>query len=106
MATKTFHVYRSDGAWTVKKEGKSAKSFSTQRQAIDAARKTIKREGAGQFVVHGPNGEIRKRESYGMTRIQAPRKKSRIARQIALAVGKVVLDRVRSDSHPPSEHSA
>jgi hypothetical protein len=106
MAVRTVHIYRSNGAWTVKKEGQSAEAFSTQKQAVAAARKSIKKERAGQFVVHGPNGEIRKHESHGMTRIQEHPKKSPIARQIARAVGKVVLERVQSDSHPSSEHSA
>jgi len=58
MAAKTVHVYRSDGAWEVKKEGKSANIFSTQRKAVDAAKKSVKKEKAGQFVVHGRNGEV------------------------------------------------
>jgi hypothetical protein len=83
MALKTFHIYRSNGSWTVKKEGKSAKAFHTQREAMDATRKTIKKDGAGQFVVYGPTSEIRKHESYGMTKILRPRKKSPIAKKIS-----------------------
>ena len=106
MAAKTVHVYRSDGAWTVKKEGKSGKSFSTQRKAVEAAKKSVRKERAGQFVVHGRNGQIREYGTYRMTRIQDPPKKSRMAGRIGRAVGKVVLERVQSDPSPPSEHSA
>jgi hypothetical protein len=106
MAAKTVHVYRSDGAWTVKKEGKSAKVFSTQRKAVEAAKKSVKKERAGQFVVHGRNGQVREYGTYRMTRIQDPPKKSRLAARIARAVGKVALERVQSDSIPSSEHPA
>src|SRR5437660_1946946 len=97
MAAKTVHVYRSDG---------SARTFSTQREAVDAARASVKSERSGQFAVHGKNGEIREYETHGMIRIQDPPKKSRMAGRIGRAVGKVVLERVQSDSIPPSEHSA
>jgi hypothetical protein len=106
MAAKTVHVYRSDGAWAVKKEGKSAKIFSTQRDAVDAAKESVRCERAGQFVVHGINGQIREYETHGMTRIQDPPKKSRMAGRIGRAVGKVALERVQADPSPPSEHSA
>lgn len=105
MAAKTVHVYRSNGTWAVKKEGKSAKIFPTQREAVDAAKESVKSERAGQFVVHGKDGEIREYGTHGMTRIQAPPKKSRMATRIARAVGKVALARVQSDSSPLREHS-
>ena len=106
MAAKTVHVYRSDGAWTVKKEGKSAKTFPTQRKAVDAAKKSVKRDRAGQFVVHGRNGEIREHGTRGMPPIQDPPKKSRMAGRIARAVGKLSLARVQSAPNHLSEHSA
>jgi hypothetical protein len=99
MPSKTLHIYRSVGSWTAKKEGKPAKTFPTRGEAIDAPRKTIRKEGAGQFVVYGPNSEIRKHESYGMTKILRPRKKSPIAKQISRAVGQEVLARIKSDSN-------
>jgi hypothetical protein len=105
MASKTFHIYRSNGSWTVKKEGKPAKTFPTQREAVAATRKTIKKDGAGQFVVYGPNSDIRKHESYGMVKILPPRKKSPIAKQISRAVGQVVLAHIKSDSNGTIEHS-
>jgi hypothetical protein len=106
MVTKTVHVYRSGGAWTVKKEGKSAKTFPTERKAIAAARKTIKTQGSGQLVVHGNNGRLRHHETYRMIRIQHHPKKSPIAAQIERAVSEVVLRRVQSDPSPARAHSA
>ena len=96
MAAKTFHVYRSDGAWTVKKEGKPGRTFPTQQQAITAARASMRREGSGQFVVHGRDGRIRQYGTYRMTRIQEPRKKSPNAAQIERAVSKMALERVQA----------
>ena len=106
MTAKTVHVYRSDGAWTVKKEGKSAKTFPTQRAAIDAAKDTLKKERAGQFVVHGKSGEIREYGAYRITRIQEPPKKSPMAARIGRVVGTLALDRVRSDSGRSSDHAS
>ncbi len=106
MGTKTFHVYQSDGAWTVKKTGKPGRTFSTQREAVAAARKSVKNAGSGQILVHGRNGNLRLYESYRMPPIQEPRKKSPIAAQISRAVNKVILERVKSDSKPPSAQSA
>jgi hypothetical protein len=100
MVTRTVHVYRSGRAWTVKKEGKSAETFSTQRKAVAAARKSMKKDGSGQLVVHGSNGRIRHYETYRMIRIQEHPKKSPIAAQIERAVSKVVLQRVQSDTNP------
>jgi hypothetical protein len=100
--TKTFHIYPSDGGWVVQKEGKSPEAFPTQRQAIEAARRIVRNNTAGQLVIHGRDGRIREHETYGMTRIQDPPKKSRLAERIRQAVGKVALERMQSDPHPLS----
>jgi hypothetical protein len=106
VAAKTVHVYHADGTWSVKKEGKSAKTFPTQRAAVDAAKESAQSEKAGQFVVHGKNGQIREHQTYGMPRIQPPPKKSRLARLIAQAVGQVALERVQSNPSPASANPA
>jgi hypothetical protein len=98
MVAKTVHVFPSDGSWEVKREGKSGKMFVTQREAVDAARETLKRDSAGQFVVHGKDGQIREHGAYRMTPVQDPHKKSSRASDIARAVGKVALIRVKSDT--------
>src|ERR1043165_6052393 len=82
MAAKTVHVFPSNGTWVVKREGKSGKRFGTQGEAVQAARKSVRMERAGQFVVHGENGKITDHGAYGMTRVQDPPKKSRRARDI------------------------
>lgn len=104
--TKTFHVYPSDEGWVVQKEGKSAETFPTQREAVEAARQIVRDKTPGQLVIHGRDGQILKHETYGMTRIQDPPKKSPLAKQIGRAVGKIALERVQSDTHPPRDHSS
>src|SRR5436305_4598289 len=95
-AKRTVHVFRSDGAWAVKKEGGAAANFSTQREAVTAARQSF-RTAAGQLVVHGTDGRIRGHETFGMTPIQDPPRRSRLAKQISRAVGRVALRRIQSD---------
>ena len=87
--TKTYHIYPSDGGWLVQKEGMRAETFQTQREAVEAARLIVKGTSAGQLVIRGKDGQIRDYESYGMTRIQDPPRKSKLAKRIGRAVGKI-----------------
>ncbi len=97
MAAKTVHVFPSDGTWVVKKEGKSGKIFVTQGEAVQAARKSVKKK-AGQFVVHGTDGQIKDHGAYRMTPVQDPPRKSRRAGDIERAVGEISLRRVQADA--------
>ena len=94
----TVHVFPSDGAWVVKREGKSEKIFVTQREAIKAARKSAQSEEAGQFVVHGTDGRIKNYGTYRMTPVQDPPRKSRRAGDIERAVSEISLRRVLGDA--------
>ena len=98
MTRKTFHVYPSDKGWVVQKEGASGKKFSTQRQAIEAAREIVRSQTSGQVVVHGQNCQIREHATYGMPPIQNPPRKSSAAKRIRRAVGTVALKRVKATS--------
>ncbi len=102
MAAKTYHVYPSDGTWTVKKEGVIARTYRTQGEAIKAARMIAKKAASGQLVIHGRDGRIREHETYGMTPVMDPPKKSRLAKRIGRAVGRVALKRVQSDARSRS----
>jgi hypothetical protein len=103
--TKTFHIYPSDGGWIVQKEGRRAESFRTQREAVEAARQIVKDNDAGQLVIYGRDGRIRDHETYGMSRIQDPPRKSRLAKRIQQAVSKVTLGRLQSNPHSCSDYS-
>ena len=66
MPYKGQHVVFRDGKWAVRKSGadRITRSFDTQRNAIDAAR-DIARNQKTELYIHGRNGRIRKRNSYG-----------------------------------------
>lgn len=102
MSTKTLHVYQHDGGWAVKKEGRRAEIFGTKAKAVLVAIRHAKNTSAAQIAVYGKDGRITDHRTYGMPRIQElPQKKSALgAMKIARAVGKVVLDRLRSDPYP------
>jgi DNA topoisomerase IA len=98
MLATTIHVFPSDGAWVVKSEGTSGRVFVTQAEAIQAARKSVRSEKTGQFVVHGLDGRIQDYATYGMTPVQEPPRKSRRASDIERAVSEIALRRVQSDA--------
>lgn len=61
------HVSKNNGGgWKAKQPGNSRASFiaDTQREAIDGAREIARNQGLELFV-HGENGQIRERNSYG-----------------------------------------
>lgn len=66
MAKKTVHVVPNNGDWAVVRSGAQRHSshHSTQADAINAAQQTARRENTEMFV-HGRNGQIRERDSYG-----------------------------------------
>jgi uncharacterized protein YdaT len=66
MAKKNQHVVPLGGGWAVKSEKTSRASVitTTQSQAIDYARKIAKANGT-ELVIHGRNGQIREKNSYG-----------------------------------------
>jgi Uncharacterized protein conserved in bacteria (DUF2188) len=64
--TTNIHVVHRNDGWVVRKEGTSRATsvHQTQRDAVDAARK-IARNQSGELVIHGRDGRIRGRDSYG-----------------------------------------
>ncbi len=64
---KNQHVTKSpSGGWQVKGAGNSKATIltNTQKQAIDAAIKIAKNQQS-EVVIHGINGKIRDKDSYG-----------------------------------------
>ena len=63
---KDVHVTKKDGQWQAKKTGNERASsvHDTQAQAWDAARDLAKTEKS-EAVLHGENGRIRERNTYG-----------------------------------------
>jgi hypothetical protein len=63
---KNQHVVPRDGEWAVKSEGASRASsvLPTQAQAIARATEIAKAQHSEMFI-HGRNGQIRERNSFG-----------------------------------------
>lgn len=66
MAGTAQHVVPRDGRWAVRKGGaeRVTRRYDTQREAVDAARE-IARKHRTEVFVHGRDGRIRERNSYG-----------------------------------------
>lgn len=67
MARKRdIHVVKHDDGWATRREGASRAGsvHDTQKQAIEKAKGTAKREGL-EVVIHGRDGKIRDSDSYG-----------------------------------------
>lgn len=66
MANKGQHVVPSGGKWAVRRSGaeRATAVFSTQAEAIDRAR-TIAQNQATELYIHGRDGRIRDRSSFG-----------------------------------------
>lgn len=66
MAGKNQHVVPDSGKWTIRGAGNSRRTatYDTQREAIDRARE-IARNQESELLIHGRNGRIRERDSYG-----------------------------------------
>ena len=66
MSKKNQHVVPHSDGWAVKGEGnqRATSIHSTQRDAIGAARDIARNQGSEMFI-HGENGRIRERNTYG-----------------------------------------
>lgn len=66
MATKGQHVVPNGGKWSVRKAGSSrvTGTYTTQGEAIREARKIAKNQST-ELYIHGRDGRIRERDSYG-----------------------------------------
>lgn len=101
MKSRTYHVYRDADVWAVKKLGRSAKTFSTRREAIKSARASVAKTKPGQILVHGNDGNIVKRENHGLAVRPKLPYKSPNAAKIRRAVALAVLEQVKAESHGP-----
>ncbi len=66
MAKAGQHVVPNGGRWNVRRAGsvKASGTFATQDQAIDKAREIARNQGT-ELYIHGRDGRIRERNSYG-----------------------------------------
>lgn len=63
---KHLHVTPRKGNWAVQteKSERAAKITETQKEAIEVAREIAKKRGS-ELLIHGKNGRIRQKNSYG-----------------------------------------
>lgn len=63
---KNVHIVPHSDGWAVKIEGndRATSVHRTQEQAIDAGRDRARRDES-EILIHGENGRIRERDSYG-----------------------------------------
>jgi hypothetical protein len=66
MPKKNQHVVPSGRNWAVKGEGnsKATRIVETQKEAAIIARDIAKNQGS-EMLIHGRNGQIRERDTYG-----------------------------------------
>lgn len=66
MSKKGQHVVPNNGGWSVRKAGSSRASgtYSTKDEAVRAGTKIAKNQGT-ELYVHGRDGRIQERNSYG-----------------------------------------
>ncbi|SFK55620.1 hypothetical protein SAMN04488518_106202 [Pseudovibrio ascidiaceicola] len=66
MSGKAQHVVPSGSGWSVRRAGasKASRTFKTQDEAIADARKKAQRQKT-ELYIHGRDGRIRERSSYG-----------------------------------------
>lgn len=66
MAGKNQHVVPHSGGWAVRGAGNERVTsvHSTQSEATQAARSTAQRQSS-EVLIHGRDGQIRARDSYG-----------------------------------------
>ncbi|MCP5456225.1 MAG: DUF2188 domain-containing protein [Thermotogae bacterium] len=64
--SKNQHVLPKNEKWVVKSEDNKnySKTFETQREAIEYA-KTIAKKEKSELIIHGKDGKIREKNSYG-----------------------------------------
>lgn len=69
MSAKSQHVTPRGGKWVVRTTGaaRASASFPTQQEAIARARSIAKERGT-ELYIHGTDGRIRERVSYGRDR--------------------------------------
>lgn len=64
--SKSQHIVPHDNGWAVKGEGaeRASSVHQTQREAIERGREIARHQGTELFV-HGRDGRIRERDTYG-----------------------------------------
>lgn len=72
--------------------------IQTQKEAIDAAREIVRQMPAGQVVIFGRDGSIKRRDIHGLREVQRSPLRSNLGRKaIEKAVSTVIRERLSGD---------
>ena len=121
MSTKTTHIVPKHDGWAIVREGsiykkvrsqihtpgrlsspvashasnQSSEVFSTQKAAINAARRIVHQSPAWQIVIHGRDGSLQWGDVHGLPTIQTPPLKSDLGtKAIKKAISTVIRERL------------
>jgi hypothetical protein len=61
---KNKHVVKNGNKWSVKDDGKVVSNHQTQAAAIESGKRAAKKDKV-DLVIHGRDGKIRSKDSYG-----------------------------------------
>jgi hypothetical protein len=63
---RNVHVVQRNSGWATLREGgqRASQVFGTQAEAVQSGRQ-MARDGRGELLIHGRDGRIRARDSYG-----------------------------------------
>ena len=67
---ESYHVVRRRNHWAVRSDGLTLSAHDTQRQAIKSG-KMIAKMTQGELSIHGRNGKIREKNSFGSDSISS-----------------------------------
>ena len=66
MSKKAHHVVPNNRKWSVRRAGSSraSRTYGTQKEAVEKARESARNQQT-ELYIHGRDGRIRERNSYG-----------------------------------------
>lgn len=92
---RTQYIYRSKDGWVLSAAGRAHTVYGSQSEAVAQAVEQGKRAKPSQIIVFGNDGRILQQKKFGMLQVPQHPKRGRLdPRKIAMAVGKVTLDRL------------
>ena len=91
-------MFQKDGHWALRKAGGGVRLYSTQKEAIEAGRRMVRKAALGQLVVLRSTGTYRTFDRHGLPIRQRSRLKSTLGRKaIQGAVHAAILERLLSE---------
>jgi hypothetical protein len=94
LTRKTTRIEPSGRGWVIRTGTKASGLYRTQKIAVDAARRMMKRNSIQELIVHGRDGAVRRRLTCVLPAVQEPPVKATLgAKAIEDAVMSVLRQR-------------